>query len=299
MEIKYKPTKQNKEKKAKTPKEPKAPKVEKPIKIGSAQKVKIEKPKKVKEPKAKALKPEKLKTTKPEKVKATKPEKVEKVEQFKATGKLKKNIGKKGWIAIIASSVVLVLAVVLVIVCWPKEEAPIGSLQSMTIVSLPDDTEFEVGEEANWYGLRLKVSLVGGGAAYFEHDDPGIAITGFDSSKPVETQIITVTYKGLSTVFSISIVKKNETNASSAKLIGIKMKDENLPQTEYHLDEVLDINGGKLTLLYDDGGEVDIPLITDYLIQDFTTSDVGTHKVNIMYDDYTTYYEITVSPASE
>ena len=283
MEIKYKPTKPKKEKSIKAPK---AEKAAKPMSFGSAHAVKIDKPKKVKEPKTKASKPEKTVTFTPIKV--------EKAQKFERADKLKQPVNPKILIAVTVVLVVLTI-VVAVLLLWPGEDTEeIGSLQSLEILELPNQIAYEVGEEANWYGLKIKASLNGGIVAVLEAKD--CIVTGFDSSKAAEVQTITVTYKGLSTSFVISVTEGEGSSASTGQYVGVSM--HTLPKTEYKVNEWLNVSGGSLLVHYDDGTTKVIDLDRDE-VKGFTSSKPGTYTLTVKHEErgylYETTYTITVT----
>ena len=283
MEIKYKPTKPKKEKPFKAPK---AEKAAKPMSFGSAQSVKIDKPKKVKEPKP-------AKATKPEKAVSFTPTKVEKATDFKASGKLPKSVNPK--VVAIALSVVAVVAVLVAasILIPDSDDNTAGTLQSIELVSAPDKLEYVVGEESNWYGLKVKASLDGGVSAILEAKD--CTITGFDSSTPAEEQTITVAYKGMTTTFSITIAEKREEVKPFDKCNGLSFKT--MPKTEYKVGDWLNVNDGVLIVHYESGDTKEIPMLREY-VYDFTSEAPGEYTLRVMYEEdgflATCTYTITV-----
>ena len=264
---------------AKAPKQPKAPKVEKVKNIGSAKKVKIEKPKKVKEPK--------IKQPKPEKITAFKPEKVEKAEKLKGAGKFKKGINPKILVAAVTAFLVVVVAVVLVFALRDNEE--VVEPRALAVESAPDKTTYYVGELPVFTGLKLKMILTNGvmiNVDYRECD-----ITGFDSSKAEETQVVTVKYKDLKTTFIVTIQEKPVSVIPDAKYSGISFKT--LPnKTTYKVGEWPDPTGGVLYVHYADGTKRELELTNDY-IYDFTTAEPGTYTITVKYVERGLYGETT------
>ena len=275
MGIQYKPTKCKKEKPVKVSK---ASKVEKLMRIRTAKKVKIEKPKKVKEPK--------IKPPKPEKVKAFKPEKVEKAEKLKSVGKLKKGFNPKVLVAVVSAILVVIVAVAVASSLQDNEE--VVEPRALAVETAPDKTTYYVGEVPVFAGLKLKMILTNG--KMIDVDYRECEITGFDSSKAVESQIITVEYHELKTTFSIVIEETPVNNIPDAKYNGISFKT--MPKTEYKVGEWLSSSGGVLLVHYEDGTSREIDLIDDY-IYGFSTDEPGTFTLTVKYVERGLYGETT------
>ena len=148
-------------------------------------------------------------------------------------------------------------------------------IKNISISSTPYDTEYYVGEELNTEGLSIQV-LRNNKEFYFV-DASKCDISGFDSSKPVERQIITVSYKGFICTFSVSIIELPKP-VPVLKSIYI----ETLPKTEYKVGESLDTTGGVLVREYQDGSSARITLINWY-VYGFDSSTPGTYTLTLMY----------------
>lgn len=173
-------------------------------------------------------------------------------------------------------------------VIYNKEQNKIANI---IVSSTPYDTEYYVGEELNTEGLSIQV-LRNNKEFYFV-DASKCDISGFDSSKPVERQIITVSYKGFICTFSVSIIELPKP-VPVLKSIYI----ETLPKTEYKVGESLDTTGGVLVREYQDGSSARITLINWY-VYGFDSSTPGTYNLTVMYYENgimaQTTYEIVVS----
>lgn len=274
MDIQYKPSKLKKQKPVKAPK---APKAEKPVKMGSVKAVKVDKPKLAKEPK--------IKDPKPEKALTFTPAKVEKARDFKTYGKVGKRVNSKIVAAALAAVAVIVLAVVLVVNLQDNE--PGVEPLSLSVSKYPDKTTYYVGEAAAFNGLKLKMTLTDGTAITVDGSE--CEIVGFNSSKPAETQIITVKYKEMQTTFSITI-QEISTDLPDAKYTGISFKT--LPKTNYKVKEWLDTSGGVLLVHYEDGTSREIGLIDDY-VYGFSSDKPGTYTITVKYVERGLYAETT------
>lgn len=289
MNNQFKPSKPQKlksSKPAKEPKTPKAPKAEKAVNLGSAKAVKFDKPKKEKTPK-------KVKEPKTEKVAAFKPSKAEKVESFDSTAALKKPVNKK--IIAIALVCVAVVALAIVLVFTLRDNEVVIEPSSLYVDSLPSKTTFYVGEADVFTGLKLKMVMTNGAEITIDGSD--CEISGFDSSKPAEAQVITVKYKNLSTSFAIDI-KEMLTDPPTGNYNGLSFKT--LPKTNYNVGEWIDTSEGVLLVHYDDGTTRELSLDSENVkIYDFTTDKPGKYTITVKYVEATRYgetsYEITVT----
>lgn len=288
MKNQYKPSKPQKVKTlkaAKAPKEPKTQKVEKAVKIGAAKAVKFDKPKKEKEPKVKA--------PKYEKTIAFKPGKVEKAKQFKGVEKLKKPINTKILAAVLVAVAIVAISIVLVISLHDNE--PVIEPFSLSVTQYPDKTTYYVNEIAVFDGLKLSMTLTNG--VSIAVDGSECEFSGFDSSKPVENQVITAKYKELQATFTITI-KELLVDPPAGNYTGITFKT--FPKTEYKVKEWLDPTGGVLFVNYDDGTTRELALDDDNVkIYGFTSDNPGTYTLTVKYVEAGLYgetsYQITVT----
>lgn len=308
MANQYKPTKQKKEKPAKAPKAekqvklgsamsvktnkpakapkppkvPKAPKPEKPAKFGSAVKVKTNKP--VKEPKQpKAPKPEKVNAS------AIKVGKVENAASLEKTNVLKKPLNLKVTVAVVVSLVVVIVLILTVVIPAIKRHGQ--QIKNISVLNMPDKIVYLVGEEANYDGLRVLVTRNNGETFTIRANQ--CKITGFDSSTPKQ-MVITVTYEGFITDFSIKV---EEPPRQVPTLAGIHL--DPLPKTEYKLGEHLDTFDGVIIREYVDGTTAKAMLLYSHVYGFDGITKPGKYTLIVRYIENGTIaetsYEITVT----
>lgn len=286
MAIQYKPTKQKKEKPQKIPK---APKAEKPMKIGAATKVKTTKP--AKEPKA--PKPEKT-------IKANKLVKEPKADKaVKLDSSAKKFTPKQLVKPIIAMVAVLLIAVVAIVFVDKKQEYD-SQIAKVLVSSFPEKLQYYVGDQLRYEGLKLQVVLNGGDSYLVDGNE--CEFSGFDSSKVVERQTITVSYKGFTCTYKIEI-KEAPKPARVVKNIYL----ETAPMTEYKVGQWLSTVGGVVMVEYEDGTYMRHNLtnqdvfgfVTDAATESYVTQQPGTYELEIRYREggvtKTCTYTITVT----
>ena len=269
MDIQYKPSKPKKEKPIKAPK---APKAEKAMSFGSTKAVKIDKPKKVKEPKVKAPKPEKAKAMtfgKSTKVQTDKPVKMDSVKKSGPLSKVDPKLILGGVLVLIAAVAAIMLTVVI-----PGIEAHGQEISSITISAVPNKLVYLVGEEANYDGLRVLVTLNNGDTYTIRASR--CEITGFDSSKAMQGQQIKVSYEGFSASFYIKI---EEPPKDTPALKSIRL--ETLPKTEYKLGEWLDTTGGVIIREYVDGSTARLTLTNSDVYGFVAIKEPGTYELTV------------------
>ena len=81
------------------------------------------------------------------------------------------------------------------------EAPPAPTLTSISIVSLPNKTVYNVGEQLNTSGLRIRADYSDGSS---ETLSSGFTVSGFDSSSE-GIQTITVTYEGKTATFDVAV----------------------------------------------------------------------------------------------
>ena len=103
-------------------------------------------------------------------------------------------------------AIALVVTVVGVVVktTKDKESEQQKTIKGIAISSLPKQIEYYVGEDFDPTGTRIQVIMGSQAETYFVGASE-LEFSGFDSSKAVEKQVITVTYKGFTTAFSVRI----------------------------------------------------------------------------------------------
>ena len=110
-------------------------------------------------------------------------------------------------------------------------------------------------------------------------------VTGFDKSK-LGTQILTVTYKGKTTTYTIEINKKPVS----------KIEIEVFPTKTIYIQnyEKLDVTGGKIKATYDDTTTKVID-IAEEMVSGFDNTKVGKQTLTVTYGGKTATYEVQIN----
>lgn len=183
------------------------------------------------------------------------------------------------------------------------DKVPEG-VRLFNIASAPTKTVYFVGDELDCTGMELHYRDASNDPYYvnYEDDPDAFEITGFDSSVPVEQQVITVTCQGFSDTF---IVEIKAIQSGTPKLVSIHFST--YPQQIYSVDDTFNYLGGVLTCTYSDGSTKDIELMPEYMygvgnIFDSTGEHIllpGEHVIEIEYYEdgvfVQTEYVITVN----
>lgn len=201
---------------------------------------------------------------------------------------------KKKLIMIIAICVLLVAVVLIVgVAIWNHAQGKTEVTQ-IQIKSLPEKTEYYQGELFSTVGMEMEATLKNGTVLRITPEE--CSFSGFDSSIPTDTQIISVHYQGAEASFQITIKPLGSTDGIEGNFNGLSFKT--LPKTEYKVGEWLDIDGGILIFHYDDGSTKEIALeLSD--VTGFTSMQAGTYELTVRHieDGFlaTCTYTITVT----
>ena len=271
-------------KKEKPAKEPKAPKAEKPPKKSKLVSLNLDKPvKEPKEPKVKKLS---------KKSKAISLDFDTDIQNEPASRK-----------SLIATLLIVVLALAIlasaVVFAFVKKTEYDNEIETVSVSSFPK-LQYYVGDKFRTDGLQLQVTLNSGESYLVDAEE--CEFSGFDSSKAVERQTITVSYQGFTCTYKIQI-KDAPTLAPVLKTVYL----ETLPKTEYKVGQWLSTTGGVLMVEYEDGTYMRHNLtnqdvygfVTDVKNETIVTEAPGTYTLEIRYREggvtKTTTYDITVT----
>lgn len=167
--------------------------------------------------------------------------------------KLQSNNRKRTIVILTVVAVILAVALVIgaVILFKPEQQVDEKGIARITLYSLPETTTYYVGSEFDPSGLKVQVITNNTEYSYFA-DHTELTCSGFDSSAVAENQVITVSYKGFTTTFTVQI--KEPVSDNTPYLVSIEPKDL---KTTYTLEKWNangpDYNGASLLLTYSDG----------------------------------------------
>lgn len=168
---------------------------------------------------------------------------------------------------------------------------------SIYLSASPEKTVYNVGDELNTNGIVLSAMKSDGttNTVYYNEHENEITISGFDSSSVVKQQTITISYMGLTCTYTIEV---KDFSITPPTLISIKV--DPLPKTQYKVDEMFTVEGGKIVCTYDDGSTKTIDLTPNHVSGFGAMSNgVGEYTITVKLRDngvlYKTTYTITVT----
>lgn len=211
----------------------------------------------------------------------------------------------KRWVIIgiaIALAVILIVGGIILAITLKnrnqqgEQEGNVGTpkITGIEIVHAPQKTLYYCGEAFDVTGLTVYAYMSDG--SFPQVDLRECTVEGFDSSIAVQSQTLTVTYKGFKDTFEVTIKQP-----LSATPVLVKIEMANLPQTEYKLGEDLDVTGGTFTCYYSDGTTKTLSLFTQYIygFRNAYESGVGEYDITVKYEEngvqVETTYKITIT----
>ena len=149
-------------------------------------------------------------------------------------------------------------------------------------------TEYYVGDAFDASVGKITVTYNDGATT----DEIGLAaaeIMGFDSSKAVDEQTITVKYGEKETTFTVKIIAATVSSAALTEPTKLN----------YKTGESLDLTGGKLTVVYSSGKIENIPLTDSRVkVTGFSSSTTGKQTITVTFGSITKTFDIYVTANS-
>lgn len=161
------------------------------------------------------------------------------------------------------------------------------------ISSNPHKTVYYVGEELDCDGMHLyfRNSEDRSEYIYYSDDPDAFVVTGFDSSAPAENQVITVSSRGFSATFTVTIKEIPEV---APVLQSIYL--DPMPQTTYTLEDAFRFNNAKIVAVYSDGTTKTEYLAMNHIDGFGAIDSLGEHEIKICYfDDNGGYAEMMLT----
>lgn len=211
--------------------------------------------------------------------------------------KLQNNKKKKTIVIVSVIVAVLVVAAVAGIILslfkGPDQVDP-KEIQSISLSTPPTKTTYYVGEPFDATGVSVQVKTNDMSYTSFV-DYTNLTFSGFDSSAPAEEQVITVSYKGFTTTFTVTI---KEIPSATPTLVSIKLSD-NFVST-YTLDWWKEygpvFDNVDLICTYSDGTEKRVPMSAGYCLEIDTSIDTPTTvDIPVQYIDGGIVAEMTIT----
>ena len=151
------------------------------------------------------------------------------------------------------------------------------------VAAPPSKTTYYVGEEIDYEGLFFyyRNSDDRSEHIYYTDDPDAFTITGFDSSVPVENQVITVTFGEFSDTFTVTVM---EIPVVPPTLERIYL--DPMPKTEYKVGDIFLAKGAKIILEFSNGMKEPVDLLISNLSGfGAAINTPGEHEIKVVYVD--------------
>lgn len=160
------------------------------------------------------------------------------------------------------------------------------------IASAPTKTTYYVGDEIDYEGLFFyyRNSDDRSEHIYYADDPDAFTITGFDSSVPVENQVITVSYGKFSDTFTVNILEVPVVPPTLERIY-----IDPMPKTEYSVGDIFLARGAKIVLEFSNGMKETRPLeISNLSGFGAAINTPGEHEIKVVFvDEEKGYYAET------
>lgn len=157
-------------------------------------------------------------------------------------------------------------------------------VELIRLVSPPNKLAYFQGDELDTTGGMIEVLYVSGNAERFSITPD--MVSGYDSSR-LETQTLTVTYRGHTTTFDIIVSVR-------PKVVGMELLS-GPDTTSFVKGTAFDFSGTQINVVYDNGGSAVLD-VTDDMLSGADISQVGEQTVTVTFEGYTATFIITVLP---
>lgn len=152
---------------------------------------------------------------------------------------------------------------------------------SKLIITPPDKTRYEYGEDINLAGGYVTI-VMASGAVEEKVAMTASMISGYNSTKE-GTQTIQVEYKDLQGSFQVTVVDE---------IKGIEM-NTNPNKTDYKYGQNLDVTGATIKVHKSSGTY--IVTVTDDMVSGYNSRQSGTQSITVTYAGFTTNFVVTVA----
>jgi hypothetical protein len=160
-----------------------------------------------------------------------------------------------------------------------------AAINSITVTTPPTKLVYVVGQVANYQGIVVTANFADLSTATIPFAE--LSISGFDSSVAVTGQVITVSYGGQQTTFTIDIIEKAITH----------IEIQRYPKIAYALGEEADWSLLIVNAVYNDLSKTPINL-QDLVIQGFDSSVEGSISIDVIYLTFETSFNVLITDSS-
>ena len=167
-----------------------------------------------------------------------------------------------------------------------RPEKVITEVSKIKVKTMPTKTSYYQKQTLNTSGGVITATYNDGTSEDISMNDSSVKITGFNSSI-VGEQDVTVTYKGKSTSFKVTIME-NDVSSISIKT--------NPSKVNYYVGDSLSLARGVITVHYADGSTKNISMSNSAVtVSGFNSETAGTKTITVKYANKTTTFTVQVN----
>ena len=155
----------------------------------------------------------------------------------------------------------------------------VNTIVSISVTSMPKN-EYIQGEELDLTNGFVTVTYGDESTETVELKD--CDVSGFESDE-LGTQTLTVKYEDVETTFEVVVIERQITSIAVTTM----------PKNEYFQGEELDLDGGVVTVMYNDESTETVDL-KDCEVSGFESYELGTQTLTVKYEDVETTFEVVV-----
>lgn len=158
------------------------------------------------------------------------------------------------------------------------------TVESIEYIAEPVKKQYFVGEDLNLEGGLLNVTYNNYTSEFVSLSSANI--TGYNKDK-LGIQIITATYLGYSFTFEVNV----------SEICAVSMEVTKLPQTDYIIGEDLNLNGGEVTIVYNNS-TTEIINLSMAEVLGYDKNQIGAQNLEVVYNSFLTTFSVTVYPSN-
>lgn len=160
-------------------------------------------------------------------------------------------------------------------------------LESIIIKTNPTKLSYLIGEDLELEGGIITATYSNGDKEEILMTDSRVIVTGYDKNK-VGTQTLTVNFQNKLTILTVTVKE------AEVKITGITVSK--MPtKTEYEKGEVLNLEGGEITVTYSNGNTEVVSMENDEVkVTGFDNTKIGIQLLTVNYKNKLATFKVTV-----
>ena len=175
---------------------------------------------------------------------------------------------------------ILVLVAVFAVACTTDLHFADATVVRVAVDGI-SKVEYNAGEEIDIQGATVIATYSDGEIKVYELTKE--MLSGYDMNVAEENKVVTVTYGGQSTTFTVNV---NELSFSSVSLASLPLRNQ------YVEGEKVSAKGARLAITYS-GGKTVYTDVTDKMLEDYDNTRLGAQQIYVSYYNYRLSFTVT------